>query len=95
LGEGSQGSQEVTFDPSKRDSTWTQVLPGCYFDPAGAPHLFPDEFLAYLSVAHPEAGFDPNSKADYDAVVAHFTAVIRGLDPGAAICMIEHEREQN
>lgn len=82
----------MTYDPLQRDSTWTKVLPGCYLDPAGAAHFFPDEHLAFLSVVHPEAGFDPNSKSDYDLVVATLTEVFKQVFPDLEIKIVHHER---
>lgn len=82
----------MTYDPLKLDSTWTQVLPGCYVDPAGAAHFFPHEFLAFLVATHPEAGFDPNSEADYDRVVASFSEVIKEAFPDVEIKIVQHER---
>ena len=81
----------MSYNPLKRDSTWTMVLPGCYIDPGGFGHVFPDEFLAFLSVQHPEAGFDPNSKEDYDLIVnflaEHF--------PEVPFCVVKHDRQEN
>lgn len=82
----------MSYDPLKRDSTWTPLWPGCYIDPAGLGHLFPDEFLAFLSVAHPEAGFDANSETDYDLVVATYSQVVKEMYPGLEIKIVQHER---
>lgn len=86
----------MTYDPLKRDSSWQMVQPGCYIDPAGCGHLFPDEVLAFLSVTHPEAGFDPTSKADYDMVVKVYSDLLRELAPNIkAIVIVKHERQEN
>ena len=86
----------MTYDPLKRDSSWRMVQPGCYIDPAGHGHLFPDEVLAFLSVAHPEAGFDPNSESDYEMVVKVYAEALRKLAPNIeAIVIVEHEREKH
>ena len=86
----------MSYDPLKRDSTWQKLQPGCYLDPEGYGHLFPDEVLAFLSVTHPEAGFDPNSKDDYDTVVEVFSNLLRELAPNVkAIVVVKHEREEN
>jgi hypothetical protein len=81
----------MTFDPRKLDSSWTMIQPGCYMDPAGATHLFPDEIVAYLQIMHPECGFR-HSKADYDLIVGLF---IRELSkkPGMTVKFIRHERQ--
>lgn len=44
----------MTYDPRKRDSTWTMVLPGLYLDPKGAGHIFPDEICAELDIEYTE-----------------------------------------
>lgn len=83
--------REKAYDP--RDASWEMVLPGCYVDPAGYGHLFPDEVLAFLSVTNPEAGFDPNSKSDYDLVVKVYSDLLREHAPHIkAIVVVEHER---
>ena len=84
----------MSYDPLKRDSSWHMVLPGCYVDPAGHGHLFPDEFLAFLQVRHPEAGFDPNSKEDYDMVVNQMVRIWQQENPGAEFKIVRHEREK-
>lgn len=81
----------MSYNPLKRDSSWQLVLPGLYIDPAGFGHIFPDEFVAFLSVAHPEAGFDPNLKSDYDLVVNF----MRTNFPDVPIKFVEHERQDN
>lgn len=86
----------MSFNPLKRDSTWQKVMPGGYIDPAGHGHLFPCELLAFLSVVHPEAGFDPNSESDYDMVVKVYSELLRKLAPNImAIVFVEHERQDN
>lgn len=85
----------MSYDPLKRDSTWQMVLPGCYIDPAGAGHLFPQEFIAFLSVAHPEAGFDPHSKADYDLVVEYMIKLTESIAPDVPIKFVKHELQEN
>lgn len=86
----------MSYDPLKRDSSWQKVMPGGYIDPEGHGHLFPCELLAFLSVAHPEAGFDPNSQDDYDMVVKVYVEALRQLAPNIkALVFVEHEREDN
>jgi len=85
----------MSYDPKKRDSSWHMVQPGCYIDPAGLAHLFPDEIVAYLAVTHPQAGFDVNSKKDYDLVVEIFLDMLRRIDPKLSTRYIRHDREQN
>lgn len=85
----------MSYDPLKRDSSWQMVVPGCYLDPAGCGHLFPDELLAFLSVAHPEAGFDPNSETDYDLVVKVYSEMLRKLSPNTETVFVEHERQKH
>jgi len=34
------------------------VQPGCYLDPNGCSHIFPDEVIAEMMRQHPEAHFD-------------------------------------
>lgn len=86
----------MTYNPLKRDSTWQRVMPGGYIDPQGHGHLFPDELLAFLSVAHPEAGFDPNSRSDYEMVVKVYSDLLRKFAPNIkAIVFVEHERQDN
>ena len=79
----------MSFDPLKRDSTWFMLLPGLYLDPGGAGHIFPDEFLAFLQVQHPEAGFDPTSREDYDLLVDF----LKETFPGKKFQIVRHERE--
>ena len=84
----------LPYDPLKRDSSWQMIQPGCYLDPEGYGHLFPDEVLAFLSVAHPGAGFDPSSKRDYDMVVEVFSELVRELRPEVkGIVVVRHQRE--
>jgi hypothetical protein len=71
------------------------LAPGLYFDPAGYGHIFPDELLAYLSLAHPEAGFDPNSENDYNMVVWEFEQTLHAMCPGMQFKIVKHEREQH
>jgi hypothetical protein len=85
----------MAFNLLKRDSTWRMVLPGCYIDPAGSAHIFPDEILATLSVLHPEVGFDPNSKRDYDIVVYEFQQILLRDHPGRQFKILKHEREEH
>jgi hypothetical protein len=82
----------MTYDPRKRDSSWTMIQPGCYVDPAGRAHLFPDEVIAFLEVMHPEAGFEM-TVADLDLVAATFVREVRARFPGMIIHFIQHERE--
>lgn len=85
----------MSYDPLKRDSSWQMFAPGLYIDPEGCGHVFPDELLAYLSVAHPEVGFDPNSEDDYGIVVYEFQEIFRREHPGMPIKIVKHEREQH
>ena len=82
----------MTYDPLKRDSTWTMIEPGCYIDPAGRGHIFPDEIVAQLQIDHPEAGFD-FSREDYDLIVQAAMAMMRAQSPGVNIQIVRHERE--
>lgn len=81
----------MSYDPLKRDSSWKMFVPGLYVDPAGYGHVFPDEFLAFLAHKHPEAGFDPESKDDYDLIVRW----MREAFPDVPFKMVKHERERN
>ena len=83
----------MTFDPLKRDSTWRMFQPGCWIDPAGQPHIFPDEVIAELCRRNPGAGFDALSREDYDLVVRVFTEMMRCAHPEAEICRVKHVRE--
>ena len=83
----------MTYEPNKRDSTWTMVQPGCYIDPAGRAHIFPDEIVAQLQIEHPEAGFD-FGKADYDLIVDTFIGMLRKQFPNVRVQFIHHEREK-
>jgi hypothetical protein len=80
----------MTYDPRKRDSTWAMFQPGCYLDPAGRAHLFPDEVIAYLQHAHPEANFE---MSDRELVVKTFVQAMREVFPDVQIHYIQHERE--
>lgn len=82
----------MTFDPTKRDSSWTMLRPGLYLDPAGGGHIFPDEILAYLQITHPEAGFN-FSREDYDLLVETFLEMVREQCPQMRVNFIKHERE--
>lgn len=77
---------------AKRDSSWTLIQSGCYIDPAGRGHLFPDEIVAELQREHPEAGFN-FSREDYDLIVDTFIAMLRRQVPGCRVQFIHHERE--
>lgn len=85
----------MSFNPKKRDASWQMIQPGCYVDPVGFAHLFPDEILAFLQALYPDVGFDPNSKADYDLVVKVYQERMRALYPGANFKFVRHEREEN
>lgn len=52
----------------KPDPGWTMVQPGCYIDPAGHGHVFPEEVIAEMQCRHPEMGFE-HSRADYELVL--------------------------
>lgn len=82
----------MSFDPTIRDSTWTCIQPGCWIDPQGHAHLFPDEVLAYLQALYPNAGFDPHSKADYDLVVKQFSEALLKQHPHLNIRRVHHTR---
>jgi hypothetical protein len=79
----------MTYDPRKRDSTWTMIQPGCYLDPAGRSHLFPDEVIAYLQHAYPDAGFEMSDRA---WVAKAFVEMLRKQFPDVEVHFIEHER---
>lgn len=81
----------MSYDPLKRDASWQMVLPGLYLDPAGCGHIFPDEFVAYLSIAHPEAGFDPNLQSDRDLILAF----VQTNFPEVPIKFVKHDRQEN
>lgn len=83
----------MTYDPSKRDSSWTRIQPGCYIDPAGRGHIFPDEIVAELQRQHPEAGFSFD-RADYDLIVDTYVEMIRAQAPSCRVQFIHHEREK-
>lgn len=85
----------MRYDPHKRDATWNMIQPGCYVDPANRVHIFPDEILAYLEICHPEAGFDPNSKNDYDLVVDAFISLLKRDNPETPFRIIKHARDEN
>jgi hypothetical protein len=82
----------VTYNPNKRDSSWTMVQPGCWFDPAGYGHIFPDEIVAQLQIDHPEAGFN-FSREDYDLIVETFISSLREICPEMNVKFIRHDRE--
>jgi hypothetical protein len=82
----------MTYDPAKRDSSWTMIQPGCYLDPAGRGHIFPDEIVAQLQTQHPEAGFT-FGRDDYDLIVDTYIAELRKLCPECKVQFIHHERE--
>jgi hypothetical protein len=85
----------MSYDPLKRDSSWQMIAPGLYMDPAGYGHIFPDEFLAFLTAEHPEAGFDPNCETDYNLVVQEFQAAMRRQCPGIQFKIVKHEKVQH
>jgi hypothetical protein len=84
----------MIYDKRKRDSTWTLLSPGCYLDPEGYAHIFPDEIIAHLQSEYPEAGFNM-SKEDYDMVVKLYMEAIRDRFGEVALQFLKHEREQN
>jgi hypothetical protein len=86
------GGRIVSYDPAKRDSSWRMIEPGCYIDPAGRGHIFPDEVVAYLQTAHPEAGFN-FSREDYDLIVETFVAMMRAHFQDINVQFIRHTRE--
>lgn len=82
----------MTYDPLKRDSTWKQVQPGCWIDPAGTGHIFPDEIIAYMKIAHPEVGFEFN-REDYDLVVKTYLEILEGqFGDDLKVSIVKHER---
>jgi hypothetical protein len=83
----------MTYDPAKRDSSWTKIQPGCYIDPAGRGHIFPDEIVAQLQIDHPEAGFD-FGRADYDLIVDTYVDMLRQQFQACRVQFIHHEREK-
>jgi hypothetical protein len=83
------------YDPKRRDSTWRMIQPGCYVDPAGRAHIFPDEVLAFLREMHPNAGFDPASRSDYDLVVETYRRTLQAMGYEPQLIFIEHERIMN
>lgn len=85
----------MNYNPLKRDSTWTMVLPGCYIDPGGLAHIFPHEFLAFLAAAHPDAAFDPDSKDDYEMVVYYYSRALKEIYPDLEIEFVRHDVEEN
>lgn len=80
----------MSYDPRRRDSSWAMFQPGCYLDPAGRAHLFPDEVIAYMQHLHPEAGFE---MSDREFVVKAFVDAMRAEFPDVQIHYIQHERE--
>ena len=80
----------MTYDPLRRDSTWTMFKPGCYLDPAGRAHLFPDELIAHLQRTFPEVGFQ---MSDRELVVATFLRALRGVHPEIKVYFVEHVRQ--
>jgi hypothetical protein len=83
----------VIFNPTKRDSSWQMIEPGCYIDPDGYAHLFPDEVLAELQRRYPEAGFDACSREDYEMVVRLYVKEFERVHPGLEVRFAKHERE--
>jgi len=84
----------MTYDPLKRDSTWTMVEPGCYIDPAGRGHIFPDEIVAQLQIEHPEAGFD-FTREDYDLIVEAYLSMMRSRFGEVKMQFVRHERRMS
>lgn len=84
----------MAYDPLKRDSSWTMVQPGCWIDPAGYGHIFPDEIVAEMQRQHPEAGFN-FSKEDYEGIVATFVHLMRKRNPALQFVVAKHEREMD
>ena len=82
----------MSYDPAKRDSSWTMIEPGCYIDPAGRGHIFPDEIVAQLQIDHPEAGFN-FSREDYDLIVETMLAMMRARFAEVKVQFIQHARE--
>jgi hypothetical protein len=77
----------MSYDPTKRDGSWTMIKPGLYVDPYGLGHIFPDEVLAQLQIENPDLGFE-FSKEDYDLLLKCF----QELCPGLPVKFIRHER---
>lgn len=82
----------MTYDPKRRDSSWTMFQPGCWIDPAGYAYIFPDEILAEMQRQHPEVGFE-YTQADYDLVVNAFREMLRRSGHTGDIQFILHTRE--
>jgi hypothetical protein len=83
----------MTYGPHRRDGSWQMIQPGCYIDPAGCAHLFPDEVLAELHRQFPEAGFDACDPNDWDMVTALFAEQLRVKNPDLEVRLVKHERE--
>jgi hypothetical protein len=81
----------MTYDPAKRDSSWTEIIPGCFIDPAGRGHIFPDEIVAHLQVHYPEMGFN-FGREDYDLIVTTFLAMLKERFPDVRAQFIRHDR---
>jgi hypothetical protein len=58
------------------DSRWQMIYPGCWIDPEGSAHLFPDEVIAELQKVAPEQGWG-YTREDYALVVKTFMVVLR------------------
>jgi hypothetical protein len=83
----------MTYDPAKRDSTWTKIQPGCYIDPAGCGHIFPDEIVAQLQIDHPEAAFN-FGREDYDLIVETYITMLQAQFADVRVKFVRHEREK-
>lgn len=79
-------------DPAKCYATWTMIKPGCYVDPEGRGHLFPDEVIAELQRQNPKVGFE-YTREDYDLVVEIFLTLMREICPQMKAQFIHHQRE--
>jgi hypothetical protein len=81
----------MSYDPMKRDASWTMVRPGLYVDPAGIGHVFPDEVIAQLQIDSPDAGFDFTPE-DYDLIVSTVVNLVSSKSPGSWVKFVRHDR---
>jgi hypothetical protein len=76
--------QPMPYDPKRRDSTWTMIVPGAYMDPTGAAHIFPDEICATLGW--------PYTQENYDLIVNVTRDMLLEKHPDMILRQIKHER---
>jgi len=79
--------KSMSYDQHRRGSTWHMILPGCWMDPEGYAHLYPDEVIAQLQRLHPEAGWQ-YTREDYGRVVKAFMQMLRDQRPDAPVKFI-------